>query len=83
MQLNYIKFYNILKETLYKKTTSAEPFYILQVMSQDVRKETPINFKFRAKFYPEDVSEELIQDLTQVCCKKCLLTKVNQLPYRY
>ncbi|XP_072019565.1 moesin-like [Amphiura filiformis] len=36
-----------------------------KVMSQDVRKETPINFKFRAKFYPEDVSEELIQDLTQ------------------
>ena len=23
-------------------------------------------FKFRAKFYPEDVSEELIQDVTQV-----------------
>ena len=38
-------------------------------MSQDVRKETPINFKFRAKFYPEDVGEELIQELTQVSFK--------------
>ncbi|XP_063237598.1 moesin/ezrin/radixin homolog 1 isoform X3 [Bacillus rossius redtenbacheri] len=34
------------------------------VMSQDVKKENPLQFKFRAKFYPEDVSEELIQDIT-------------------
>ena len=33
---------------------------------QEVRKETPLQFKFRAKFYPEDVSEELIQEVTQV-----------------
>ncbi len=33
--------------------------------AQDVRKESPLLFKFRAKFYPEDVSEELIQDATQ------------------
>ena len=38
----------------------------LQVLSQDVRKEAPLQFKFRAKFYPEDVSEELIQEVTQV-----------------
>lgn len=37
-----------------------------QVLSQDVRKETPLQFKFRAKFFPEDVSEELIQEVTQV-----------------
>ena len=37
-----------------------------KVMSQDVKKETPLQFKFRAKFYPEDVSEELIQEVTQV-----------------
>ena len=37
-----------------------------QVLNQDVRKETPLQFKFRAKFYPEDVSEELIQEVTQV-----------------
>lgn len=36
-----------------------------QVSAQEVRKENPLQFKFRAKFYPEDVSEELIQDITQ------------------
>uniref|UniRef100_A0A8C9A4T3 Moesin n=1 Tax=Prolemur simus TaxID=1328070 RepID=A0A8C9A4T3_PROSS len=36
-----------------------------KVTAQDVRKESPLLFKFRAKFYPEDVSEELIQDITQ------------------
>jgi len=35
-----------------------------KVMSQDVKKETPLQFKFRAKFFPEDVSEEIIQDIT-------------------
>ncbi|KFB36777.1 hypothetical protein ZHAS_00003936 [Anopheles sinensis] len=33
-------------------------------MSQDVQKGDPLLFKFRAKFYPEDVAEELIQDIT-------------------
>ena len=41
-------------------------FSFVQVQSQDVRKEQPLQFKFRAKFYPEDVSEELIQEVTQV-----------------
>jgi len=36
------------------------------VSNQDVKKETPLQFRFRAKFYPEDVSEELIQEVTQV-----------------
>lgn len=36
-----------------------------RVMSQDVMKESPLQFKFRAKFYPEDVAEELIQSITQ------------------
>lgn len=36
-----------------------------KVLSQDVKKETPLQFKFRAKFFPEDVSEELIQEVTQ------------------
>jgi len=35
-----------------------------KVTSQDVKKETPLQFKFRAKFFPEDVAEELIQDIT-------------------
>ncbi|XP_067143024.1 moesin/ezrin/radixin homolog 1-like isoform X2 [Centruroides vittatus] len=34
------------------------------VLSQDVKKENPMQFKFRGKFYPEDVAEELIQDIT-------------------
>jgi radixin len=34
------------------------------VLNQDVKKESPLQFKFRAKFYPEDVAEELIQDIT-------------------
>ena len=44
-----------------------------KVLSQDVKKESPLQFKFRAKFYPEDVADELIQDITlrlfylQVC----------------
>lgn len=40
--------------------------FVLQVLSQDVKKETPLQFKFRAKFYPEDVAEEIIQDITLV-----------------
>lgn len=34
-------------------------------MAQDVKKETPLQFKLRVKFYPEDVAEELIQDVTR------------------
>ncbi|XP_071115207.1 radixin-like [Haliotis cracherodii] len=36
-----------------------------KVLTQDVKKEQPLQFKFRAKFFPEDVSEELIQEITQ------------------
>jgi len=35
-----------------------------KVLSQDVKKESPLQFRFRAKFYPEDVAEEIIQDIT-------------------
>ena len=38
---------------------------LFQVISQDVRKETPLQFRFRAKFWPEDVNDELVQDITQ------------------
>merc|ERR1711899_722588 len=34
------------------------------VLAQDVKKESPLQFKFRAKFYPEDVADEIIQDIT-------------------
>lgn len=36
-----------------------------KVLDQDVPKESPVPFLFLAKFYPEDVSEELIQEITQ------------------
>ncbi|XP_033748463.1 merlin-like [Pecten maximus] len=36
-----------------------------KVLDQDVPKETPVPFLFLAKFFPEDVSEELIQEITQ------------------
>lgn len=34
-------------------------------MSQDVKREIPLQFKMRVKFYPEDAAEELIQDVTK------------------
>lgn len=34
-------------------------------MSQEVKKETPLQFKLRVKFFPEDAAEELIQDITR------------------
>lgn len=36
-----------------------------QVTAQDVKRDNPLLIKFRAKFYPEDVAEELIQETTQ------------------
>lgn len=40
-------------------------WWLVQVTQQDVKKENPLQFKFRAKFFPEDISEELIQEITQ------------------
>ncbi|XP_063955035.1 moesin-like [Lytechinus pictus] len=37
----------------------------LEVVAQDLRKDNPLQFKFRVKFYPEEVTEELIQEITQ------------------
>lgn len=36
-----------------------------QVVTQDVKKEVPLQFKLRVKYYPEDVAEELIQEITR------------------
>ncbi|KAJ7308980.1 hypothetical protein JRQ81_008262 [Phrynocephalus forsythii] len=36
-----------------------------KVLEQDVPKENPIGFRFLAKFYPEKVEEELLQEITQ------------------
>ncbi|KAM4542314.1 ezrin a [Odontesthes bonariensis] len=34
-------------------------------MSQGVKREVPLQFKLRVKFYPEEVADELIQDVTR------------------
>ncbi|XP_075706502.1 merlin-like isoform X1 [Rhinoderma darwinii] len=36
-----------------------------KILQQEVPKEDPLKFHFLAKFYPENVSEELFQDITQ------------------
>ena len=38
---------------------------IFAVQDQDVPKTTPVPFVFLAKFYPENVAEELVQEITQ------------------
>lgn len=35
------------------------------MLAQDVKKETALQFKLRVQYYPEDVDEELIQDITR------------------
>lgn len=37
-----------------------------KVLQQEIKKDQILIFKFRAKFYPEDASEEIIQDITLV-----------------
>lgn len=50
-----------------------------RVLSQDIKKENPLLFKFRAKFFPEDVAEEIIQDITLrmffLQVKECILNE--------
>lgn len=36
-----------------------------QVLDQEVPKDSPITFHFLAKFFPEKVEEELVQEITQ------------------
>lgn len=36
-----------------------------KVRDQDIRKKMPVPFVFLAKFYPEDIAEELVQEITQ------------------
>ncbi|KAF6730329.1 Radixin [Oryzias melastigma] len=55
-----------------------------KVTQQDVKKDNPLQFKFRAKFFPEDVSEELIQEITQklffLQVKEAILNDENYCP---
>lgn len=41
------------------------PFSFKQVLDQEIPKEDPVSFYFLAKFYPEKVEEELLQEITQ------------------
>uniref|UniRef100_A0ACB8EDK2 Merlin n=1 Tax=Sphaerodactylus townsendi TaxID=933632 RepID=A0ACB8EDK2_9SAUR len=36
-----------------------------KVLDQEIPKEDPVSFRFLAKFYPEKVEEELLQEITQ------------------
>ncbi|XP_022072649.2 ezrin a [Acanthochromis polyacanthus] len=36
-----------------------------RVMAQNMKKELPLQFKLRVMYYPEDVTDELIQDITR------------------
>ena len=40
-------------------------YYLYQVLNQDVKRDEPISLNFRVKFYPEDVAEELMQEITK------------------
>uniref|UniRef100_A0A6I8SNA3 Neurofibromin 2 (merlin) n=1 Tax=Xenopus tropicalis TaxID=8364 RepID=A0A6I8SNA3_XENTR len=46
-------------------TMDAEMEFNCEVLDHDVPKEEPVTFHFLAKFYPENVEEELVQDITQ------------------
>ena len=43
-----------------KLTLKPEP----KQLKLEIKKDATLQFKFRAKFYPEDVQEEIIQDIT-------------------
>lgn len=55
-----------------------------KVTAQDCQKETPLQFKFRVKFFPEDVAEELIQEITQklffLQVKEAILSETSYCP---
>lgn len=40
-------------------------YLVTQVLDQEVPKDSPITFHFLAKFFPEKVEEELVQEITQ------------------
>lgn len=63
-------FYSSLAQVCCNKHTIVNPsslFYpfITKVLDQEVPKDSPITFHFLAKFFPEKVEEELVQEITQ------------------
>lgn len=52
--------------TLYScSLVSGAVYSFTQVLDQEVPKDSPITFHFLAKFFPEKVEEELVQEITQ------------------
>uniref|UniRef100_A0A8C0GZD8 FERM domain-containing protein n=1 Tax=Chelonoidis abingdonii TaxID=106734 RepID=A0A8C0GZD8_CHEAB len=58
-----------------------------KVLDQEIPKEDPVSFRFLAKFYPEKVEEELLQEITQhlfflqavILDKSCPATKFSSI----
>lgn len=54
------------------------------VLDQNIPPESPATFTFLVKFYPEDVAEELVQEVTQhlffLQVKQSILTCENYCP---
>ena len=44
---------------------SSTDYFLTKVLDQEVPKDSPITFHFLAKFFPEKVEEELVQEITQ------------------
>lgn len=44
---------------------SSVVYLFTKVLDQEVPKDSPITFHFLAKFFPEKVEEELVQEITQ------------------
>ena len=57
----------------YHTNIHARTYQHTQVMSHDVKKDSVLSFRFRCKYFPEDVTEELIQDNTKVPFLPCHL----------
>lgn len=45
--------------------SSSAVYLCIKVLDQEVPKDSPITFHFLAKFFPEKVEEELVQEITQ------------------
>ncbi|XP_061750133.1 merlin-like isoform X6 [Nerophis ophidion] len=65
-------------------TMESDMEFSCKVLDQDLPKEEPITLHFLAKFYPENVEEELVQDVTQhlffLQVKKKILEEEIQCP---
>ncbi len=56
---------NVAVETNDTLFFSCHVYLFTKVLDQEVPKDSPITFHFLAKFFPEKVEEELVQEITQ------------------